>query len=178
MKTWMLIVAILIAVVLGVWIMQRPGDGQKGQPTIPHQTTAPGVGTPVAPAPQQTPPAAAKAPDLPSPDKKVPQPAKPDISDAAKWSEGMSGMSAIASAMRAYYVEVGPKGRVPTSLDMIGLTPEDVNGKYFGPADYSIRVSSMDPLTFTVTCAAGSKPDAPLTPRKRMLSSDGQWSQD
>jgi hypothetical protein len=185
MKTWMLYVAAVV-IVVGAWILMMHNRGP-GQTAVPQQApkTAPTVNAPVTPtAPTPTPTPAPAVPTQPAaPTPAAPAPAvkataSPETMDQAKWAEGMTAMGAISSAMRSYYIEVGPKGRIPKSLDMIGLTPGDVDGKYFGPSDYTITVESMDPLKFVVTCTAGSKADAPKTPAKKTLDSNGKWTQE
>ena len=113
-----------------------------------------------------------------------PAPAKPAAADgmiesrvdAAKWAEARTAMGTISTAIRAYHVEVGPQGKPPRDIGALGITSQDLDGTYFGPADYSISVSSMNPLTFTVTCVRGSKHNAPEYPAKRTLDSDGKWT--
>jgi hypothetical protein len=87
-------------------------------------------------------------------------------------------MGTIATSIRAYYVEVGPQGRPPRDIRALGLTDQDLNGSYFGAADYTFSVSSMNPLTFTVTCTPGSRPNAPTQPSRLTMDSSGKWTTD
>jgi hypothetical protein len=181
-KTWIgyIAAAVVVGICGVVWMTRGPGSsstpGTPSTPSTPSTST-----TPAQPAAGAIPVAAVSgAVKVPAPAAPQATPAKPaatqQSSDASKWLEGQTAMGTIATAMRAYYVEVGPKGRFPRSLDMIGLTPGDVDGKYFGPADYTITVESMDPLKFVVTCTAGSKPDAPKSPAKKTLDSNGNFA--
>jgi hypothetical protein len=179
MKTSVVYVVVAIVIVIGVvmWVMNKPA--QAPQPPAPvSATTDKGLtGTVAVPAPgtQASGTSATPTPAVASAAKAAAA-APAMATDAAKWAEGMTAMGTIANAIRQYYIEVGPKGKIPQSINSLGLTPEDVDGKYFGPADFTITVASMDPLTFTVMCTPGSKPDAPKQPAKRTLSSDGKWT--
>lgn len=101
--------------------------------------------------------------------------------DAAKWSEGRSMMGTIATAIRAYHAEKGPTGATPTAIvgsqdTELGFTAADLTGTYFTSADFTMTVSSMDPLAFTVTCTAGSDTDAPKYPPSYQLDQAGVWT--
>jgi hypothetical protein len=95
--------------------------------------------------------------------------------DESKWVEARAAMGVISTAIRAYHVEVGPDGQPPRDIGALGITPQDLDGRYFGAVDYAIAVSSMNPLTFTITCTPGAKHDAPKYPAKRTLDSKGKW---
>jgi hypothetical protein len=96
--------------------------------------------------------------------------------DAAKWLEARAATGTIATCIRAYHAEVGPEGRPPRDLSALGIMSQDLEGTYFGPADYAFFVSNMNPLVFTVTCTPGSKKGAPKQPMRRVLDSNGKWS--
>jgi prepilin-type N-terminal cleavage/methylation domain-containing protein len=101
--------------------------------------------------------------------------------DAAKWSEGKAMMGTIATAIRAYAAEKGPAGDVPTDIvgngeTELGFLAADLTGTYFIDTDFSMSVTNMDPLTFTVTCNAGGDTDAPAYPGSWELDQAGVWS--
>jgi type IV pilus assembly protein PilA len=106
------------------------------------------------------------------------QPAAPDLSgsiDAAKWSEAKAMMGTIATAIRAYAAEKGPNGAPPTSITELGLTDADLQGTYFQSSDFGFSVTSLEPLTFTITCTP-TGPNAPLNPKTMTLNQDGTWT--
>jgi prepilin-type N-terminal cleavage/methylation domain-containing protein len=101
--------------------------------------------------------------------------------NAAKWSEGRAMIGTIATAIRAYQAEKGPLGTLPTSIigsgdTELGFLAADLTGTYFASADFSMSVTKMDPLTFTVTCTAGHDADAPDTPKSYTLDQAGNWT--
>jgi len=101
--------------------------------------------------------------------------------DAAKWSEGKAMMGTIGTAIRAYHAEKGPTGDVPTAIvgsadTELGFTATDLTGTYFTSSDFSMSVTFMDPLTFTITCTAGGDTDAPTTPPSWQLDQNGDWT--
>jgi type IV pilus assembly protein PilA len=79
--------------------------------------------------------------------------------NAAKWSEGKAGAGTVATALRAYCVEQGDK-RTAATLTEIGLTDNDMAGKYFASGDYKITALNYDPtvdpavFTYTITVSA------------------------
>jgi len=97
--------------------------------------------------------------------------------DAAKWSEGRAMAGTIATAIRAYHSEKGPDGTPPTTLGSgstgLGFSPGDLTGSYFVDADFSFSVTSVDPLTYTITCTPTT---TTLTPVSYQLNQDGNWS--
>ncbi len=97
--------------------------------------------------------------------------------DAAKWSEGKAMIGSIATAIRAYHAEKGPTGAVPTTLAPaatgLGFAAGDLTGTYFVDADFTFSVTSMDPLTFTVTCTPTT---TTLVPASYQLNQAGQWT--
>ena len=101
--------------------------------------------------------------------------------DAAKWSEGKAMMGSIATAIRAYHAEKGPAGTAPTAIvgsadTELGFTAADLTGTYFDDSDFTMSVTDMDPLTFTITCTAGGDADAPSTPPSWQLNQTGVWT--
>jgi type IV pilus assembly protein PilA len=101
--------------------------------------------------------------------------------DASKWSEGKTMIGAIASAIRTYHADKGPTGPAPTDIvgngsTALGFLAEDLTGTYFDDSDFSMSVTDMDPLTFSVTCTAGGDPDAPDSPKSWTLNQNGVWT--
>lgn len=101
--------------------------------------------------------------------------------DAAKWSEGKAMMGTIATAIRAYHAEKGTTGDPPTDIvglgaTALGFTAADLSGTYFTSSDFSMDVSSMSPLEFTITCTAGGDDDAPENPTGWDLDNEGEWT--
>jgi prepilin-type N-terminal cleavage/methylation domain-containing protein len=101
--------------------------------------------------------------------------------DAAKWSEGKAMMGSIATAIRAYHAEKGPAGTAPTAIvgsadTELGFTAADLTGTYFDDSDFTMSVTDMDPLTFTVTCTPTIDPDRPTTPPSWELNQAGVWT--
>ena len=100
--------------------------------------------------------------------------------DAAKWSEGKATMGSIATAIRAYHGEKGPTGTAPTAIigtaaTELGFLAADLDGTYFTSGCYAMSVTSMDPLTFTVTATAATstRPEKPANPATYQLDSIG-----
>ncbi len=102
--------------------------------------------------------------------------------DAAKWSEGKAALGTLSTAIRAYHAEKGPTGTAPTTIfgqtgTALGFNAGDLDGTYFADADYSIDVTSMDPLTFTVTATPGTRDEAPTNLGSISLDQAGAWSE-
>jgi prepilin-type N-terminal cleavage/methylation domain-containing protein len=97
--------------------------------------------------------------------------------DAAKWSEGKAMMGSISTAIRAYHAEKGPTGTAPTTLATgatgLGFAAGDLTGTYFVDADFSMSVTAMDPLTFTVTATPTV---TTLNPTTYTLNQAGTWT--
>ena len=99
--------------------------------------------------------------------------------DAAKWSEGKAMMGSVATAIRAYHGEKGSDAPAPpddafTAVDdpcNLGFIAGDLTGTYFVDADFGFSVTSMDPLTFSVTCTR-----ATLSPPGWTLDNTGTWT--
>jgi len=97
----------------------------------------------------------------------------------AKWAEGKAMMEAIAKALRAYNQERGTDGPIPTAIvgtgpTQLGFTGEDLRGKYFQPGDFSMTVTSMNQLTFTITCTPTGE-NKPTNPTTMVLNQAGVW---
>ncbi len=73
--------------------------------------------------------------------------------EKAKWSEAMAGCSAIATAVRSWAAENSGSTSTPTTptLDQLGFTTEDLDGKYFDKGNYVIDSASYNPATGLVT---------------------------
>jgi prepilin-type N-terminal cleavage/methylation domain-containing protein len=97
--------------------------------------------------------------------------------DSSKWSEGRAMMGSISTAIRAYQGEKGPTGAPPTILGVgntgLGFAPGDLTGRFFVDADFTFSVTSMDPLTFTIT---GSPTTQSLNPVTYQLDQSGNWT--
>ncbi|HUW20852.1 MAG TPA: prepilin-type N-terminal cleavage/methylation domain-containing protein [Sedimentisphaerales bacterium] len=100
--------------------------------------------------------------------------------DSAKWSEGKAMMGSIGTAIRAYHAEKGVGGVLPTTLWVgntgLGFAAGDLTGKYFADADFSFNVTSMDPLTFVITCTPVTQADRPTNPATVTLNQAGVWT--
>jgi prepilin-type N-terminal cleavage/methylation domain-containing protein len=100
--------------------------------------------------------------------------------DAAKWSEGRAMMGTIATAIRAYHAEKGPNGTAPAAIigsgsTALGFLAADLTGTYFQSGDFSMQVTNMNPLTFTVTCTPTGA-NAPANPPTYTLDQAGVWT--
>lgn len=102
--------------------------------------------------------------------------------DAAKWSEGKSGLGTISTALRAYAAEKGADGTygaaLPT-LATLGFIASDLNGTYFDITNYAVTTTSFtaaaDPeLTFTLTATA---PASITSPSSITLNQEGTWTE-
>jgi len=100
--------------------------------------------------------------------------------DSAKWSEGKVMMGSIATTIRAYRAEKGSTAAAPTILGVgntgLGFAAGDLTGDFFADADFSFSVTSMNPLTFTVTCTPATQPDRPANPAFYQLNQAGAWT--
>jgi hypothetical protein len=100
--------------------------------------------------------------------------------DAAKWTEGKAMMSTIATAIRAYAAEKGPNGALPTAIvgtgaTELGFMASDLTGIYFQDSDFNMAVTSLNPLTFTISCTS-TMPNAPANPKTVTLDQAGNWT--
>jgi type IV pilus assembly protein PilA len=102
--------------------------------------------------------------------------------DAAKWSEAKAALGTLSTAIRAYHAEKGPGGTAPDTIfgqtgTALGFNTGDLDGTYFADADYAISVTSMDPLTFSVTATPGTRADAPDNLASISLNQAGTWTE-
>jgi type IV pilus assembly protein PilA len=76
----------------------------------------------------------------------------------AKWSEGVAGAGTVATALRAYVAEQATDLSTAPSLATIGLTTNDLAGKYFASTNYSITAlsytASTGALTYSISVSA------------------------
>jgi type II secretory pathway pseudopilin PulG len=101
--------------------------------------------------------------------------------DEAKWTEGRSIMSVIATGVRVYAGEkrdTGDYGVDQPSMSVLGFVPSDLTGSYFDASDFSWTTayssSGNPPLTYTITAAA---PAGIFFPASVTLNQDGVWSE-
>ena len=80
--------------------------------------------------------------------------------DQAKWSEANAAAGSIKTAIRAYVAEKGPTysysglvGKLDTQsiYEALGFSANDLDGKYFNQADYSITAVTGDPPTCAIS---------------------------
>ncbi len=87
-----------------------------------------------------------------------------------RWSEGKMLMLKIADAIYAYAV-ANPNGPLPTSIfgqypPALGFYPGYLDRTYFTGQCFSMNVTDLDPLVYTITCVAANsirveRPDSP-----------------
>lgn len=94
--------------------------------------------------------------------------------DSAKWSEGKAMAGSIGSAIRAHVAEKGSLYTASPSLTQLGLGTSDLVGTYFTTANFAWAITDDDPITFTVTVAAGT---GITTPSQVVLAQDGSWTE-
>ena len=101
--------------------------------------------------------------------------------DKAKWSEACTTAGTIRTAVRNYAAETSAKtaqnlvgidlSDIPTR-QTLGFIPEDLEGTYFSPGDYTITSVSNDGIA-AITVTGGSKDNAPSG--SYILQTDGKW---
>ena len=103
--------------------------------------------------------------------------------DSAKWSEGKAMMGSIATAVRAYAAEKGPSGDDPTLIigvcqTCLGFVAGDLTGTYFADADFALTAVDIgaSPITYTITCTAGTQAEAPSNPGGYTLTQAGTFT--
>jgi prepilin-type N-terminal cleavage/methylation domain-containing protein len=100
--------------------------------------------------------------------------------DSARWTEGKAGLGMVATALRAYAAEkrgAGTYGPELPTLETLGFSAEDLQGKYFGISDYEVSISSFTSggapeLTYTLTATA----PAGVIPPSVTLDNAGNWT--
>ena len=102
--------------------------------------------------------------------------------DSAKWSEGKAAMGAIASALRIYAAEKGTGGNygknLPT-LEELGFTAGDLQGRYFDISNYEIEKTSFkegkkSEFKFKIKATA---PEWITSPSEMTLNEKGEWKE-
>lgn len=103
-----------------------------------------------------------------------------DVEDS-KWQEGKSGAGMIAVALRAYASKNLSKGDYKNiTIEKLGLTRNDFQGKYFNFSNYQLSNISFDetrtdsPLQYTITV---TRPDNDWKIKSMQLIHTGQWIQ-
>lgn len=101
--------------------------------------------------------------------------------DAAKWAEGKSMISAISTAIRALHSEKGLDWSgydSITTLNQLGFADGDLNGKYFSDGDFTFTITDGDPLTYTITVTVDPEnPDAPRSPARMEFNQNGVFTE-
>lgn len=100
--------------------------------------------------------------------------------DSAKWTEGKAALGTIATALKGYAAEkrgAGSYGPGLPTLDTLGFSAEDLQGKYFSISDYEVSISSFNSsgtpeLTYTLTATA----PAEVIPPSVTLDNAGNWT--
>lgn len=100
--------------------------------------------------------------------------------DSAKWTEGKATLGTIATALRGYAAEkrdAGTYGAGLPTLEALGFSTEDLQGKYFSISDYEVSVSGFNSsgtpeLTYTLTATA----PAGVIPPSVTLDNAGNWT--
>ena len=102
--------------------------------------------------------------------------------DSAKWSEGKAAMGTIATALRIYAARKGAGGNygnnLPT-LDELGFTAGDFQGRYFDVSNYvisktSYKVGKKTDFKYTIKATA---PAGITTPSEITLNEKGDWKE-
>jgi type IV pilus assembly protein PilA len=113
--------------------------------------------------------------------------------DAAKWSEANAAAGQIRTAVRSFCAEKGPNfnygsvnltGGVANWGATIGITSDDLNGRYFLSGAYTLSgvvTTATDPnfgrciVTVDATTAPGPGGAPTTAPTTRTLTVDGTW---
>ncbi len=100
--------------------------------------------------------------------------------DSAKWSEGKSAMGTIASALRMYAAENDADGNygnnLPT-LEELGFTTGDFQGRYFDISNYKVSKTSYKAgkkFKYKITATA---PAGITIPYQMTLNEKGEWKE-
>jgi prepilin-type N-terminal cleavage/methylation domain-containing protein len=109
--------------------------------------------------------------------------------NSAKWSEAEPGAGTIRTAIRAYWAERGPTyadyaaelaGDVTVFGGPLGITPSDLDGRYFGNGCYKIQNIAVGAgglqYDIVVTAAADPGPGGtPSSPAAMTMDETGGW---
>ena len=101
--------------------------------------------------------------------------------DKSKWSEACTSAGVIRTAVRNYAAETSvttAQSLIDTDLSdvatqqILGFIPEDLEGTYFSPGDYTITSINGDGIA-AITVKGGSKDSSPSG--SYVLQTDGKW---
>ena len=100
--------------------------------------------------------------------------------DSVKWSEGKAAMGTIASALRMYAAENDAGGNygnnLPT-LEELGFTAGDFQGRYFDISNYEVSKTSYKAgkkFKYKITATA---PAGITSPSEITLNEKGEWKE-
>jgi prepilin-type N-terminal cleavage/methylation domain-containing protein len=98
--------------------------------------------------------------------------------DKAKWSEGKAFIGSIATAIRTWCAEKGVDypGPFPSTLEELGFSPGDCTGTYFAGEDFSVVITRVSPVVFSITCTPATRPDRPAIPASVTMAVDSDGS--
>jgi prepilin-type N-terminal cleavage/methylation domain-containing protein len=110
----------------------------------------------------------------------------------AKWTEGRTGASTVATALRAFVAENAgltapgtPPWTVTNGLNgsgggfgRLGIPSSHLQGKYFDAGCYTITTVNYDGATDTLTylVTVDVPPGSGIVPASRTLTQDGAWN--
>lgn len=101
--------------------------------------------------------------------------------DSARWTEGKAAMGTIATALRAYTAEkatAGNYGKGLPTLEELGFTTEDLQGRYFDISNYEVKTTykagAKGKFKYTITATA---PAGITSPSKITLNEKGVWKE-
>ena len=99
--------------------------------------------------------------------------------DSAKWTEGRTMASTIATAIRTWSVGTAQANPAWTPITltpkMLGFAPGDLSGVYFKTSNFSWVVdNSNNKLSYTIKI---TKPDGIGSPGSQILNQAGDWSE-
>jgi prepilin-type N-terminal cleavage/methylation domain-containing protein len=101
--------------------------------------------------------------------------------ESARMSEGVAGLGSIRTALRTQFANDGAytvKKDIPSKMDL-GIKVEDLDGHYFGDADYLVDVKSA--TTYCVGVKGGSSTavgKAKVNGKTRSINEKGQLFSD
>jgi type II secretory pathway pseudopilin PulG len=93
--------------------------------------------------------------------------------DAAKWSEGKALAGTISMALRTYVVgtaELGPWDEISLPAEKLGITAQDLGGRYFREENF--HWNAQKDGTFLITV---DKPPEIAAPAQITLDNRGNW---
>lgn len=80
--------------------------------------------------------------------------------ERAKYTEGMAGCAAIATAVRAYIAENVDQTIAQPTMQQMGFKDDDLKGKYFNKDDYTFSSFSYDETSGALIYTIQAKPNA------------------